>query len=228
MRNKFPFPFVCFDLFHTLVNVAAAPGGTGRYTADILGLGRTAWRDACFGHRHVITRPTVHLDVIRTLAHSLNPEITEAAIAEATAERQRRFDHALLNIEPEVLDTLVRLRRCGSRLALISNASSGEIAAWSGSPLAPLFDAVVFSCECGWRKPQHEIYHEALRRLDADASATLYVGDGGSDELRGARDVGLTPVWISRHVGGLTSQQLAQRRHAAQRHIGRLSELLEG
>ena len=38
-----PIRAVCFDLFHTLVDVGRTPGTPGRYTADILGLDRDAW-----------------------------------------------------------------------------------------------------------------------------------------------------------------------------------------
>lgn len=228
MQDKFCYRAVCFDLFHTLVDVAAAPGSSGHYTADILGVAREAWSAACFGELHEITRPTEHLDVVRTLAHSLDPSIPEEFIVTATTERQRRFDHALRCVESEVIDTLVALRRRGLRLALVSNASSGEVAAWPQSPLAPLFDAVVFSWECGWRKPQREIYREALTRLGVAAAESLFVGDGGSDELRGAHGVGMTPVLISRHLRGLSPERLAQRQRDAQRQIVRLSELLDG
>ncbi len=181
----------------------------------------------CFSDLHDITRPTAHIDVVRTLAHAVDPAIAERVIAEAAAERQRRFGHALLSVEPEVTDTLAQLRQRDVRLALVSNASSGEVAAWPGSPLAPLFDATLFSCECSWRKPQPEIYREALRRLGVSATETLFVGDGGSEELLGANDAGMVPVWISRYLGGMAPERLAQRRHAAQRCIGRLSELLD-
>jgi FMN phosphatase YigB (HAD superfamily) len=45
-------------------------------------------------------------------------------------------------------------------------------------------------------KPDPEIYALALEELDVPASDALFVGDGANDELRGARDAGLTPVLV--------------------------------
>ena len=132
---------VFFDLFNTLLSVGKVPEEVGRYTADILGLDRDDWNAACFGAGHEICQPTEHLDVIRSLAHSLDPGIPHTLIEQATLERQARFDYALLNIEDEVLATLARLKDRSMRMCLISNASTAEVAAWQHSPLASMWHA---------------------------------------------------------------------------------------
>ena len=217
---------IFFDLFHTLVDVAAAPNAQGRYTADLLGLDRRAWSEACFGPLHEICKPTDHGDVVRTLAHSLDADIGEERIRAATQERQRRFDHALEQVDTEVLEVLDEVRGRGARLGLISNASTGEVAAWARSPLAARFEQVLFSCECGIRKPDPAIYRLALSRFQLAPGQALFVGDGGSDEHRGAREVGLDNVLITRHLGGLDPKALAERRATVRWEIGRLGELL--
>lgn len=224
--NSSSYRVVFFDLFHTLIDVAAAPGASGRYTADILGVDRAEWNAACFSPLHDITRPTRHEEVVRALAHSIDSTISAERIREAAAERQQRFDHALLNVEEEVLETLRRLRARGIRIGLISNASSGEVSAWSRSPLAALFDVVLFSCECGECKPQPAIYRRALASLGIEARAALFVGDGGSNEHAGARAVGLTTVLITRHLGGMAADRVAARREHCTQEIARLPELL--
>ena len=226
MPDRFSYRAICLDLFHTLVDVAAAPGASGSYTADILGVDRAAWNAACFSELHPITGPSEHLDVVQRLAHSIDPTISMERIAAATRERQRRFEHALLAVEETVLEVLRELRRRGVRLALVSNASSGEVRAWPDSPLAPLFDHAIFSCECGYQKPQPEIYRVALARLGVAAPQALFVGDGGSDEHRGAREVGLTPVLITRHLGGMDAERLARRRAEVAFEIAELGALL--
>ncbi len=199
-RETMHYRYLLFDLFHTLVDVPAAPGAEGRYTADILGVGREAWNAACFGPAHPITRPTTHIEVVRALAHSLDPAIGEAAIEAATAERQRRFDYALTHVHPEVLEALATLRQMGCRLALVSNASSGEVSAWPASPLAPLFDSVLFSCDVGLCKPDPAIYRLALTHLGGSAEQALFIGDGGSREHFGAGEVGLLRVLQRSHM----------------------------
>ncbi len=191
---------LCFDLFNTLVNVADVPARHGRFTADILGVGRDAWNQACFSQLHEICRPATHTETIRCLAHSIDPTIPEQRILAATQERQQRFDFALSQVEEAVLGVLLQLRERGVRLALVSNASSAEIHAWHRSPLSSCFDTVVFSCDCGARKPHASIYQQALLRLGLAAQECLFIGDGGSDEHRGAHHVGLRPVLLTRHL----------------------------
>jgi len=216
---------IFFDLFHTLIDVTTAPGATGRYTADILGVGRDEWNAACFGAAHNITGPTRQREVIRALAHSLDPTIPIEKIDEAAEERQRRFDHALLHVEVEVLELLQLLRAAGLRLGLISNASTDEVAAWPRSPLSDLFDEAIFSCHSGCCKPQPQIYRHALQRMGVDVTEALFVGDGGSDEHRGAAEVGLDNVLLTRYLGHYDEARLARRRAWVKWEIAHLREL---
>jgi putative hydrolase of the HAD superfamily len=187
-------PAICFDLFNTLVSVGEVPDSIGRFTADVLCVDPEVWNAACFGSAHEICQPTRHEDILKTLAHSIDPDIPSALIAEAAKERQARFDHALCNVRPSTLNTLHALKQGGVRLALISNASTGEVAAWSRSPLAPLFDVTLFSCECGYKKPDPDIYLQALKQLDLSAAECVYVGDGGSREFHGAGQLGMQTI----------------------------------
>ena len=201
---------ICFDLFNTLVSVGGVPRHIGPLTAEVLGVDAEIWRDACFGKHHEICTPTGGLDNLRRLAHSIDPTISEVTIQEAAKTRQRRFDHALLNIENETLDILADLQRAGIRLALVSNASSAEIQAWPQSPLAPLFDSAVFSCHCGSKKPEPGIYQQALAELGLAPHYCLFVGDGGSNEHLGAHAVGMKPVLMTRHLQSERRQELEQ------------------
>ena len=121
---------VCFDLFNTLVNVGTAPTHIGGTTAEVLGVEASAWNKACFSEDHEICRPTNHFDVVRTLAHRLDPQIPLARIEDATRQRQARFDYALTtHVSQEVVNTLRKLRNQGYQIALISNASTAEVQA---------------------------------------------------------------------------------------------------
>ena len=62
------------------------------------------------------------------------------------------------------------------------------------SPLYPLFDAAMISYEQGLLKPDPEIYRQALQALGTKAEECLYVGDGGSHELDGARSLGMQAI----------------------------------
>jgi len=202
---------VCLDLFHTLIDVARVPDHVGAFTADILGVDREAWNEACFSPHHPIITPSAHIDVIRRLAHSLDPDVPEARIREAVAHRQRRFDHALTRVDSGTLQALHEITSLGLPLALVSNASTAEVSAWPDSPLRPYFQVALFSCAIGLQKPDPAIYHRASRELGVAVDNCLFVGDGGSDEHRGARRAGMVPVMVGEFISAAKRQ--ARRPH---------------
>lgn len=193
---------VCFDLFSTLVDVGSVPLHVGELTATVLGVEPQVWNEACFSDHHEICSPTKHLDVVRTLAHQMDPSISMERIKEATHQRQARFDYALTNHVPEeIIQGIDRIRAHGYKTALISNASTAEVAAWSESPLQQLFDVTVFSCDVGMKKPDPSIYHHTAKQLNVETHDCIFVGDGGSNEHHGAHAVGMEAVWVTYYLG---------------------------
>jgi putative hydrolase of the HAD superfamily len=217
-----PIRAICFDLFHTLVDVGQVPEAVGRFTADILELDRHDWNEACFSQHHPITHHTNHRDVIQKLAHSLNPDIPTSLIEEAVDHRQRRFDYALREVEAKTLEILDQLKQQGYPLALISNASTAEVSGWQGSPLKDYFDVALFSCDVGLQKPDPAIYRLASEKLNIRQQQCLFIGDGGSNEHLGARQSGMHPVMITRYID--TAKQQARRPHCRW-EIANLTEL---
>jgi putative hydrolase of the HAD superfamily len=181
---------VLFDLFHTLIDVNGAPGPA---SSEILGIDPGIWnaRIMYAARHHALGEISDPYESIRRIAHELDPAIPEEKIREAVAVRPRRFRHALIEVPAASLSGLARLRALGLPLALVSNAGLDEVEAWPESPLAPLFDAVLFSCHEKVMKPDPEIYLRAAARLGVEPGQCLFVGDGGSGEHQGARDVGM-------------------------------------
>jgi putative hydrolase of the HAD superfamily len=114
-------------------------------------------------------------------------DVIEGLYQERLAAKAKPF----VNVEQGVLDVLQLLRREELRLGLVSNCSLEEVAAWERSPLAPLFDDVVFSYQVGKVKPDPAIFVLACDRLGVEPRHTVFVGDGGSDELAGATAAGM-------------------------------------
>ncbi len=198
---------VFFDLFDTLVSV----GWVKEYpdTALSLGIDREAWNRLLLDQspERLSGQMTDPVEIMRSLAHTFNPGIPMSLIREVTATRIRRFERALEIVPRETIEQLTRLRSLGIKIGLISNADVAETTGWPGSPLAQLFDTVVFSCEVGHVKPDPAIYHIGLKRLGVEACEALFVGDGGSSEHKGAREAGLTPVLYT----GITKDTWPQR-----------------
>lgn len=102
---------------------------------------------------------------------------------------------ALINVNVSILSTLEKLRSANKIISLISNADSIDCKYWNQSPLSNLFDYTVFSCDVGLMKPDIRIYEYVMDGLNATASECIYVGDGGSNELDGARKAGMQTVF---------------------------------
>lgn len=216
-----------FDLFHTLTSLEST--GTARpRTADILGVPWDRWYQqlADTADDRFVGKIRDPLEITRRLAHAIDPTVGEDRIREATAYRIDRFKGALVNIPAVTEQTLVALRVMGKKIGLVSNADVVETAGWSDSPIATLFDSVIFSCEVGHVKPQREIYDLALAQLGLGAEACLFVGDGGSRELEGARNAGLATVMVTGHIKRIYPEKIAERRTHADFVIDSLGELV--
>ncbi|MBV2091500.1 MAG: HAD family hydrolase [Candidatus Thiodiazotropha sp. (ex Ctena orbiculata)] len=224
---KTTYKAILFDLFGTLLSVSKAAKGQGQFTADILGLDRQAWNQACFSEHHDIVSRTDHLEIVRRIAHSLDPSIPLEKVRQATDARQLRFDTALLEIEPGILTILQELKQQGFILGLISNASTGEVSAWPESPLAPLFTSVHFSCQQGVQKPDPEIYQMALAELAITADSALFIGDGSSEEHSGAEACNIDSLLVTYFLDTSDAHELNRREKGSKGRIGHIRELLK-
>jgi putative hydrolase of the HAD superfamily len=222
-----PFRAVVFDLFHTLTSVTAlrVPGTS---TYKVLGVSREDW-DAqllLFSQNRLRGNMTDPFQIMEQMAHNIDPGIPKHVIEAAVRNRLERFEHALINVDAQTIDTLRRLKQMEKLLGLVSNADVNEISGWQKSPLQAFFDAVVFSCRVGFVKPEPEIYAVALSELNVRPEHVLYVGDGGSDELMGAKDVGMTTVLTTHVIKEFWPERIVRARKHADYEIDGIAELV--
>jgi putative hydrolase of the HAD superfamily len=221
------FQAVIFDLFHTLTSadVMRLPG---KGTSEVLGVQREDWNEQLlvYSDERLRGKVTDPLQIIEKMAHAIDPKIKEETIKEAVTNRIERFRHALLNIEDITLETLAKLKQSGKSLGLTSNADVNEIQGWQDSPLSKYFDSVVFSCNVGYVKPEKEIYIECLEEMRIRPEQALYVGDGGSDELKGAKELGMTTVMTIHVIKHFWPERIARARQYADFEIDGVHELL--
>ena len=109
-----------------------------------------------------------------------------------------RFDMIKGEIVPrkDAVRVLSSLRSRGYKVGLISDCTREATIMWESTPFPSLIDVTVFSCSVGLRKPDPRIYQIAVDRLKVEPHDCLYIGDGGSQELTGASQVGMTPVLL--------------------------------
>lgn len=83
------------------------------------------------------------------------------------------------------------------RLALLSNFTHGPAAReiLEIFELGQYFEVIVISGEAGFRKPHPRIFEILLQQLRMEPNTVAYIGDNWIDDMTGARDAGMIPVW---------------------------------
>lgn len=187
---------VIFDLFETLITEYDADWRPGQTTESRLGIPSetysTVWRS---WYQARMTTVVDYRDVLRDVCTRAGVPIgpgTAATIETLYAERLALKARPLLTVDLRVINLLMQLRNQGLKLGVLSNCAVEEVAGWPDSALAPLFDDVVFSYQVGSVKPDPRIYRRVCDGLGVAADRVIFVGDGGSDELAGARSAGMT------------------------------------
>ena len=209
-----------FDLFQTLT-ARESEWSVHPMTCDMLGVDRRAWDRVLIE----TSRPRLAGEerdpyrILRGLVDQLDPAITDEKVRDVLARRTVRFKDCFRNVPNANVAMLKRLRASGMKLALLSNADAMEMAAYRGCRLEGCFDVEVFSCEVGWVKPEPEIFRLCLERLGLPASDCIFVGDGGSNELDGAKAVGLRTVFVSGVVEEHWPEVIAARKAVADHHV---------
>ena len=189
---------IYFDLFFTLVN----PVYSGEKNEnDVLGILKNEWEKVAEDEKLYYRRGTGLVkfpkDIIEEILRNFDVQVSDEEKKEILSLRIERFKNALTKVDEEIISTLVKIKEKGIKLCLISNADKIDILHWEDSPLAKLFNEVIFSCDVGILKPDKKIYEIALEKMNAEASQGIFIGDGGSDELLGTKSVGLNTIMVS-------------------------------
>ena len=197
---------VIFDLFGTLVDnpsylkgtdAGAGWDGMMESVAAALEIGMEAFRaawSATEDERYTGSFPTMQA-YLEHVCHRAGVSSKPDGISRAVAIRLKYFT-GLASPRVDTVATLVRLKDSGHKIGLISDCVLEDALNWPHTPMAPLVDAAVLSCEVGLRKPAPRIYWLACEHLGVTPRDCLYIGDGGSGELTGASQVGMDAVLI--------------------------------
>ena len=193
---------VIFDLFGTLVdNVTDAVYHTClRETAELLGIPYAAfiacWVEESFRHqRRVGILPSTAAQ-IAYISHQFDITPTAEMLEDAVRLQRERFGLGSLTPRPGTLETLAELTIRGYRLGLLSDCSWEVPDVWEQTAFAGLFQATVFSCVVGARKPDPRLYQLISDELGVSPTRCIYAGDGSGRELSGARQAGMTAILL--------------------------------
>jgi putative hydrolase of the HAD superfamily len=199
---------IFFDLFETLVTEFADGKRISNRKYDykaLLGMDNTVFKREwglrsdrrMRGHY-----PNFHAVINEILA--ANDLICPSATIEHLYDERRQekllpFRH----IDPRIYAMLQDLKDRGLRLGLISNCTEEEVCGWQESELASYFDSAIFSYDVMMAKPDAAIYQLGCSQLGVKPEESIFVGDGGSNELEGASRAGMKPLhafWYNTYV----------------------------
>jgi HAD superfamily hydrolase (TIGR01549 family) len=104
-----------------------------------------------------------------------------------------------VDMEKEIIPTLRSLLP-RYRLGIVTNfAYPQAVYAILGKfSLEKIFDPIVISGEVGWIKPSPIIFQVALSKLRLSANQVVFVGDDPERDIRGAKNVGMKTVFLTR------------------------------
>lgn len=186
---------VIFDLFETLITEWGHKKYTKNEMCADLGIEREKfdvyWDEK--EHDRYIGKMSFE-DSILYVCEKCEKDIDDSAITNIINKRITTKSVCFESVNPEVYQLLSELRKTGLKTAIISNCSSEEVKMLKKSEIYRYFDEVILSYEVHMKKPDSCIYEEAAKRFGVASSECVFVGDGGSDELVGAKKVGMKPV----------------------------------
>lgn len=101
--------------------------------------------------------------------------------------------------DPRVLGVLSKLSSEMVPWGIVTNGTRWQHAKLANMGITPEPKCLVISTEFGHKKPEPEVFAEALRLLgDTSASKTLFVGDNPRMDIQGAANAGLSTAWVRR------------------------------
>ena len=208
-----PVEVVFFDIDDTLIDDAAAT------RAGALGLFER-YRDRLTGtDEHLMQRWNALLDLhferylrgetsfigqrrarIRGLFGLTASQMPDSEV-DAVDAVERESKKVARRLFPDAIETLDALG--GFRLGVISNGSSArQRQKLATVGIVDRFAAVMISEDIGVAKPHPGIFEAACEAAGASPSACVHVGDRLDADALGARDAGLTGVWLDRSGAG--------------------------
>jgi putative hydrolase of the HAD superfamily len=99
---------------------------------------------------------------------------------------------------PGAIPLLARVRERAAVVIVTNNLLQEQKAKLRACGLDRYVDVLVVSEEAGVSKPDARIFTLALTRAGVDASAAVMVGDSWTNDIEGARRLGMRAVWFNR------------------------------
>ncbi len=186
---------VIFDLFETLITEWGHKKYTKNEMCSDLGIEREQFDrywDEKEQDRYI--GKISFTDSILAVCEKSGKTVEDSALSRIIGKRIETKALCFEHVDPDVYRLLDHLKTAGYQLAIVSNCSSEEVKVIRQSQIYHYFNQVILSYEAKMQKPDVRIYRAAAGLLAVDVEECIFVGDGGSDELAGARAAGMKAV----------------------------------
>jgi putative hydrolase of the HAD superfamily len=228
---------IVFDLFRTLVDpdeITPRDFQKSKKIAELFNLNADAfakyWDDLTPVRNTSKSKKSINL-IEDYVMKNTGRRPTKGDLLVADTILGRYHDRSLQDPKSDVVSALHNLKFKGVRLGVLSNTDERQVSMWFRSPLSGVIDAACFSFEIGYQKPAKEAYSAVISKIGVPAMSCIYVGDGESDDLKGAREAGFAMTvfmegFVSRNRAR-TDEEIRSAENFADKTIQRISELEE-
>ncbi len=201
-----------FDLFNTLITVEpqTLQEAHGRLFTSLIESGfqleedafRKAHRQAAMDHlaecqksgKETHNRFWIHA-ALADQGYQVSPEdLRIASAVESYFSAFLEFCH-LIPGTGHMLETVKKRYRLG----LLTNFTHGPAARniLDHLGITSCFGIILISGELGYRKPHPSVFLKLIEQFGVERERILYIGDDPEPDIKGARAVGLKPVWTT-------------------------------
>jgi 2-haloacid dehalogenase len=188
-----------FDAYGTLFDFAAAARTCGDELGEKASALSSLWREKQLQYTWLRALQGRHADFWQVTGEALDFALETLGITSASLRERLMKLYLRLGAFPDVRDTLVRLKQCGMRTAILSNGTAQMLqAAVEGAQLNHLLDAVLSVEEVGIYKPHPRVYQLAVDRLGLEAGAIAFQSSNAWDAYA-ASAFGMRVVWCNRY-----------------------------
>jgi len=219
-----------FDAYGTLFDVHSAVGAHSARLGPQSNAVSVTWRSKQLEYTWLRSLMGRHADFWQVTGDALDFALEshgidiQAAIQSGLREALMQAYLKLLPY-PEVATTLDKLRRRGTRMAILSNGSPAMLeAAVENAQLQGMFEAVFSVESVGIYKPDPRVYQMAVDQLALPREQILFLSSNGWDNS-GAKSFGFRTVWVNR--AGAPLERLGSEPDAIVEDLAGLPQMLE-
>lgn len=216
---------IFFDLFFTIVTPKYNELGNEN---DVLKITKEEWElyaeDNELYEKRANGKVKAPIKIIESIIEKIGMQVSDQDKNEILRLREERFKKSLMEIDFTIINVLINLKKSGKRICLISNADVIDVKYFEKSPLYNLFDDAIFSYEAGCLKPENKIYNIALNKMNVKPEQCIFIGDGGSNELKGAKELGIKTI-LTTYLLKRNEEELNKLNEFADYHIKDFREI---